>query len=225
MARPDRTEQITVLDSEGMTGTFEAQALRQAEAAIWITFDSGRRVQVPVDMLHRRDNRAYFLPLSLRELDEGRVGFQQTADETTDEHDGSIVTVLPIVKEEVQVSTRQVETGSVRIQKRVQTREQLVTVPLVRDQVQVERMPIDRYLERPVEVHYQGDTLVIPVMEEAVIVQKRLLLREEIRITTVRERVQYQETVPLQHEDVTVTREQAELERADADERTRKNEA
>lgn len=52
-------------------------------------------------------------------------------------------------------------------------------------------------------------TTVIPVMEEVVVMEKRLRLREEIHITTVREQARYQEPLPLQRENVSITRELA----------------
>jgi uncharacterized protein (TIGR02271 family) len=199
MAELGEVGQVTVLDSEGVRGTAPAHALHEPGAQVLITFNQGQRVQAPVDMLRRRDDGSYFLPLSLRELHEGTVALDNAGD-------GHIVAVIPVVVEEAHVAKRQVETGRVRIQKTVQSADEWIDVPLLRDRVQVERVPVERYLEQPETVHYQGDTLVIPVMEEVVVVQKRLLLREEIHVTTLRQRVQHREAVQLQREQVTVTR-------------------
>jgi uncharacterized protein (TIGR02271 family) len=114
--------------------------------------------------------------------------------------------VIPIVVEQAQVAKREVETGRVRIQKTVATAQEQVDVPLTREQVHVARVATERYLDEPATPHYRGNTLVIPVMEEVLVVQKRLLLREEIHVTTVRAEVRHQETVTVQREQVTVTR-------------------
>src|SRR5690606_33073190 len=134
-------------------------ALHEPGAQVLISFDQGQRVQAPVDMLRRREDGSYFLPLSLRELYAGTVALDSSGD-------GQIVAVIPVVVEEAHIAKRRVETGRVRIQKTVQIAEEWVDVPLLRDRVHVERVPVGRYLERPESVHYQGDTLVIPVMEE-----------------------------------------------------------
>lgn len=197
MADRGEVEQITVLDSEGVRGTALARALHEPGAQVLITFDQGQRVQAPAELLRRREDGSYFLPLSLRELNEGTVALG-------DGH--NVVAVIPVVAEEARIAKRQVETGRVRIQKTVQTAEEWVDVPLLHDRVQVERVPVGRYLEQPETAHYRGDTLVIPVMEEVVVVQKRLLLREEIHVTTRRERTQHREAVTLQREQVSVTR-------------------
>lgn len=224
MAHPDPTDQrsvdqvplgqVSVVDSAGVRGTVAARALQQPGAQVLMTFDGNRRVQIPVEMLHRREDGSYYLPLSLRELDEGIVTLQGVED---GQHDEQIVAVLPVVAEEVRVTTRQLDTGRVRIHKQVQTTAEQVDVPLVRDRVQVERVPVGRFLERPVEAHYRGNTLVIPVMEEVVVVEKRLRLREEIHVTTVREQIRHQESIPLQREEVSITREQAAREQAQPD--------
>lgn len=205
MAHADDTERSPVFDSEGVRGTAAARALEQAGGYVLVTFAGGRRVQIPRQILRRRADGSHAVPFSLRELS-GEAAVLPQGEEGGSED--SIVAVIPVVVEEAQVAKREVETGRVRIQKTVETTEEQVDVPLLRDTVQVERFSVERYLEEPAAPHYQGDTLVIPVMEEVLVVQKRLLLREEIHVTTVREKERHQETVTLQREQVTVTREE-----------------
>lgn len=59
----------------------------------------------------------------------------------------------------------------------------LVDEPLFSDDVSVERVPVNRIIDGPMDTRHEGDTTIIPVLEEVVTVQKRLLLREEVRIT------------------------------------------
>lgn len=51
------------------------------------------------------------------------------------------------------------------------------------EDVSVERVPVNRILDGPIETRHEGDTTIIPVIEEVLTVQKRLFLREEVRIT------------------------------------------
>lgn len=211
MKRLDSTGSISVFDSEGAPGSASAEALRAAEAQILIRFGNGQAVQVPHALLHRREDGSYYLPLSLRELQDGTVTLGEISSHTaasSAEDQGEVMAVIPVVAEEARITKREIETGRVRIRKTVQSDEQVVDVPLLRDQVHVERVPVGRYLEQPLEARYEGDTLVIPVMEEVLVVQKRLRLREEIRVTTVRERVRHQESVTLQREQVTIARDE-----------------
>jgi uncharacterized protein (TIGR02271 family) len=95
----------------------------------------------------------------------------------------------------------------VRIAKQVHEVQETVDLPLVQEQVQVERVRVDRFLAQPASLRYEGDTLVIPVMEEVLVVEKRLLLREEVRVTRARRASAHRETVRLRKEHVEVTRE------------------
>jgi uncharacterized protein (TIGR02271 family) len=90
--------------------------------------------------------------------------------------------VIPVIEEEVTVEKQIVETGKVRISKRISEREELVDVPLFREEVSVERVPINLVVEARPPVRQEGDTMIIPVVEEQIIVQKKLLLVEELRV-------------------------------------------
>jgi hypothetical protein len=58
--------------------------------------------------------------------------------------------------------------------------------PLFSEDVSVERVPINRIITGPAQTRQEGDTTIIPVVEEVITIQKRLLLREEVRITRKR---------------------------------------
>jgi uncharacterized protein (TIGR02271 family) len=201
MAHSDLPQHIPVVDSEGVQAT--AQRIRETDTHVLLIVHDGSQVQVPVDMLEQQADCTYYLPMSLRALAAAAMTPQTR-------QDSRIVAILPVIAEEAQISTRRVQTGSVRIHKHVRTTEEQIDVPLVRDRVEVERVPVNRFLERPAEIHYRGDMLVIPVMEEVVVVEKRLRLREEIHVKSVREQVWHRESIPLQHEEVSMARMEAE---------------
>lgn len=58
---------------------------------------------------------------------------------------------------------------------------------LFREDCEVERVPIRRMIDRPAEIRHEGDTLIVPLMEEVLVVEKRLMLREELHIKRRRE--------------------------------------
>jgi len=95
--------------------------------------------------------------------------------------------VVPVIAEQIAVEKRSVETGRVRIHKETHSREQIVDEPLLRERVRVERVLIGREVASAPPVRQEGDTLVISVVEEKLVVEKRLVLREEIRVTRERE--------------------------------------
>jgi uncharacterized protein (TIGR02271 family) len=93
-------------------------------------------------------------------------------------------TVIPVMQEELDVSTRRVETQSgVRVSKTVEERDELIDEPLTKEEVEVERVPMNVPVDAASAVRYEGDTMIIPIFEEVVVVEKRLVLKEEIRVT------------------------------------------
>jgi uncharacterized protein (TIGR02271 family) len=116
--------------------------------------------------------------------------------------------VLPVIEEQLEVGRRRVETGAVRVRKLVH--EQTVDVPgqSITERVRTERVAIGRVVQQRPEVRQEGDTVVVPVVEERVVVHTELVLVEEIRITTHRE-------VRDQAQAVTLHREEAVVERID----------
>jgi uncharacterized protein (TIGR02271 family) len=78
---------------------------------------------------------------------------------------------------------REVHLGDVVIHKRVEEAPVETTVDLRHENVSVEHVAIDREIDSVPELRYEGDTLVIPLVEEVLVTEKRLVLREEVRIT------------------------------------------
>jgi uncharacterized protein (TIGR02271 family) len=116
-------------------------------------------------------------------------------------------TVIPIMEEIAVVSSKTVETGRVRITKQVTQVEQGVHVVGSHDECEVERITLNRIVETAPSVRYEGETMIIPVLKEVAVVEKKLMLVEEVRVT--RKKVQTQETIPvtLRKESLEVIRE------------------
>ena len=187
---------VRVTDPQGVHGTIDTAAwpLDGSRAAVPVWLEGGRQVWVPVQILTREAEGCYAIPIALAELE--RAGAVPPEPPL----------VLPVLAETLDVQTRRVETGRVRLHKTVHTREVLVDEPLVREEVVIERVPVNRVVEGPIPVRYEGDTMVVSVLEEVLVVETRLLLKEEVRITTRRTERHAPERVTLRHEDVTVER-------------------
>ncbi len=113
---------------------------------------------------------------------------------------------LPILKEELEIQKQKKITGVVRLEKTVRTTESVVEEDLIKESILVEHVPVNRYIDEALMTRQEGDTTIIPIMEEIMIVTKQLVLKEEIRITRRREQSHYQETVPLRAEEVEIKR-------------------
>lgn len=113
---------------------------------------------------------------------------------------------VPIIEEQVQVDTKQEVTGKVHIAKTVTSETVQVEVPYTQENVSVERVAINEYVdEAPAAVRYEGDTMIVPVLQEVLV--KKTLLVEELRITTVRDSSSEPKDVTLRKESVDVQRE------------------
>jgi uncharacterized protein (TIGR02271 family) len=188
---------VRVTDPQGVHGTIDTTAwpLDGRRAEVPVRLENGRQVWVPVQILTREAEGRYVIPTALAEL-ERRAG--------ADPREPPLV--LPVMVEELDVQTRRVETGRVRLHKTVQTREVLVDEPLLREEVVIERVPVHRVVEGPIPVRYEGDTMILSLLEEVLVVETRLLLKEEVHITTRRTDTHTPERVTLRHEDVAVER-------------------
>lgn len=109
--------------------------------------------------------------------------------------------VIPIVEEMLSVDKLAVVTGGVRLTKRVTEREEVVDEALLRESVTVERVPINQIVAVAPSARQEGDTLIVPVLEEVLVTEKRLMLKEEVRITRTQKTVHDPQTVTVRSEE------------------------
>lgn len=121
--------------------------------------------------------------------------------------------VIPVAEETATVGKRQVVTGRVRVQTVTDTVEELAHADLQQETVEVIRVPVDRIVGTAPEIRTEGDLTIVPVLEEVLVVEKRLVLKEELHI---RRRVET-ETVEVP---VTLRKQRAMVERIDPDKPT-----
>jgi hypothetical protein len=164
---------VRVTDPQGVHGTIDTAAwpLDGSRAEVPVSLEGGPQVWVPVQALIREAEGRYAVPMALADL-EWRAG--------ADPREPPLV--LPVLAEVLDVQTRTVETGRVRITKVIHEREELVDAALVQEEVIIERVPINR------------------------VVDTRLLLKEEVHLTTRRTDTHPPAWVTLRHEDVTIER-------------------
>ena len=81
-------------------------------------------------------------------------------------------------EEELRAGVREREAGQVGVRKSVKTERETIVVPKKREEVSVDRMPVND--GTPSEIG-EGDVSV-PVVEEEVVVGKRAVVKEEIRV-------------------------------------------
>jgi uncharacterized protein (TIGR02271 family) len=115
---------------------------------------------------------------------------------------------VPLHEEEISVSRREIKKAKVQVALVTGTRRQLIDEELTHVRVEIERVPIDRTVEVVPPIRQEGDITIIPVVEEIVVVERRLVLKEEVRVRRVSTKEQHQETVALRQQEAVVTREE-----------------
>ena len=115
---------------------------------------------------------------------------------------------LPLYAETLVVARRKTH-STVRVATVTHEREQLVDEALTHERVEVEHVPIGRTVEAVPPIREEGDTTILPVVEEVVVVERRLVLKEEIRIRCLRSTERHQEAVRLRTQDAVITRTEA----------------
>lgn len=125
-----------------------------------------------------------------------------TADEST--------RVIPVIEEQLTAERQRVRTGSVRVQKHVEHRTKRVQSTVLHDGVEVKRVAVNRVVTEAPKIRHENGIIIVPVLEEQVVMTRRLVLKEEIHV--VRKRTKERVS-----QDVSLGRERAVIERLDAE--------
>jgi stress response protein YsnF len=95
-------------------------------------------------------------------------------------------TTISLAEETARVALRETETGRVRVTTQTEVSTEVIRQELQGMTAEVVRVPIDRTLEpgeKAPSPRTEGDVMIIPIFEEIVVVEKRIVLREELHIT------------------------------------------
>jgi len=116
---------------------------------------------------------------------------------------------IPVAEEKLEAQKVQRETGQVRIRKVVHTELRHLTVPVMREEVRIERVPVDSTSMSGTDANVSKDaftdkTITVPVMEEEVVISTRPVVKEEIQVSKERHIEENQVSEEVQREDVQI---------------------
>jgi stress response protein YsnF len=117
---------------------------------------------------------------------------------------------VPLRAEELVISRRKVEGDVVRVATVTREHEHQIDEELRHHRVEITRMPIGRRVDNAPPVREEGDVTIMPVIEEIVVVERQLILKEEIHIRQVHTTEKYRETVVVREQDAMISRGEAE---------------
>jgi uncharacterized protein (TIGR02271 family) len=114
--------------------------------------------------------------------------------------------VIPLFEEKLAVTKQVVPTSRVQVSRVTHSHEQLVDELLNHECIEIERIPFDKLVDAMPSIREDGDSIVIPVVDEVVKVERYLILKEEVHVRRVRATERYQESVTLRKQEAVVTR-------------------
>jgi stress response protein YsnF len=183
----------TVVDPDGVRGWIREFIIDDKRAsAVSVELEGGARVTLPTELLHHHADGGYAIDAPWKTLAGGSPDLE-----------------IPIVEERVVVGVRAVPSEQLRVRRKVVTDEQIVETPIWTEQIVIEHVPIGTFVDRAPSARQEGDTLIIPCVEEVPVVEMRLRLREELRIRVVRERRMDRQSVPVRRFEIEIEREHA----------------
>lgn len=92
------------------------------------------------------------------------------------------VKTIPIVEEEALIRKRLVDVERVTVRTSADTERLTVQEDLYREDVDVTRVPIEREVAETPAVRVEGDVTIVPIVEERLVLSKRLFLVEELHL-------------------------------------------
>lgn len=113
---------------------------------------------------------------------------------------------LPLYVEKIAVTRKRVETALVRATRTTHSHEKLIEEELTHERVEVTRVAIGRVVDTVPPVREDGDTTILPVVEEIVVVERRLILKEEVHVRRVRTSQKHVETVIVREQEADISR-------------------
>jgi hypothetical protein len=181
-------KQFPVYSDDGLVGTLFAPArFLDDSPEKRVRLENGREVKVPASALEPRSDGSFYLKKPV-DLEMGSNGAQTTAPVEPTEP-SSVVQPSP----ESTVTSVAEGFGIPAGQ------------PLLREDCEITRVNVRRLVDKPAETRQEGDTLILPLMEEVWVVEKRLLLREELHIKRKTDKTYDPNAKPLRKEDLEAT--------------------
>lgn len=196
-----QTKNQHVFDKKGLRGTIVAYpTVESVNKHILIELEDGRKIGLTSDMLIRRNETTFDTNVIFSDFE--NAGSKKISSNLNNQE----TLTIPVIQEVLDIQKELVETEVFRINKTVTERDELIEHLLSKENADIERLAVGREVSETRPSYYENETLVIPLYEEIMVVEKRIILREEIRITMNNKEEHYQQKVTLRTEEATIER-------------------
>jgi len=114
--------------------------------------------------------------------------------------------VIPLVEETVRIQKEDVVTGHVRVRTVTEATDHVIAQDLDAENVEVTRVAVDREVAEAPAVRQEGDVTIISLVEEIIVVTKRLVVTEEVHIRRIKSTERVETSVNLRKQHAVVER-------------------
>ena len=90
--------------------------------------------------------------------------------------------VLSLAEEILRVEKQSIVSGAVQVRTETEVIEENLSVSLDSQTVEVTRVPVNKTINSAPAIRTEGDVTIIPIIEEVAVVQKQLILKEELHV-------------------------------------------
>lgn len=189
-----------VTTANGRKGSVDLDALHQASARdlVLVRMNDSQQVWIVSDTLVPQSDGQFLLPIAVPELPLQPQSFEPA--------DGTEMHIIPVIEERAVVTKRQFKSGGVRISKVVHERQETIHTTLAHTETDITRVPVGEFVTETEQSREEGDTLIVPIYEEVLVVEKRLRLRERLIITKRLVETDQEDQVTLRAEEATIER-------------------
>ncbi|MFO7664334.1 MAG: YsnF/AvaK domain-containing protein [Chloroflexota bacterium] len=190
-----------VIGEKGRIGQIDqfSELADSQQSTVLVKFDTGEEALIPFDQLKLLSDGDYYLA-SEANIEQWKTGSISAHGDQVERP-----LVVPVIEEEIKIGKR-VHQEKVQISKQIHEEEVQIDEPGFREEIEIERISKNEVLDAPVSPYTEGDIVVIPIVEERVVVAKRLVLVEEIRVKKVRREVRKPQSVKLRREEILIDR-------------------
>jgi len=201
-SKPSPAVGALIHDKQGVHATIkEIQKREEGGPMMVVLTEEGSEWLLPMELVDQKEGN-FCVGIAFADLRTGAKSEENPSfSSSTPAHS------IPVWEEVINVEKKRVDTGKgVRIGKKVKERQENVAVTLFQDEIKVERVPINKILasdEVPLP-RQEGDTYIVPVFKEVLVIEKKLCLQEEVHITTNKKQVESSQPVSLRSEEISI---------------------
>lgn len=123
------------------------------------------------------------------------------------EHNKDADVTLKLAEEQIELTKQKVVDGRVRVTRSTTEHDEVINTLLNKEKVEVEHVAKAQHVESMPEIREENGVLIVPVVEEEIVVVRKLVLKEEIHIRKVQETVPFQEVVTRRKQQVNIEKE------------------